>query len=310
MMREILFLLLFFMDAPKLLELVEKFLQHGQVMKNYSQRTLMGYRRSLKLFMKDTGITEISQLNRNSVEAWFFDGRVKRKWGAVSFRYYLKYINCFLKWLLKQDYIKANYVDGMEKPRMEQRIPRTLTHDEAQTLLDYSFHSNYRYNYERYRNRAVIGIMLMAGLRKGEVTNLKYHDVSIEGKSIFINLGKGGKDRIIPINARLSTILSEYMVDRARLKRESPYFFISMHHDEPFGDKGIQRLVERLRKRSGLNFSAHTLRHAFARLMLEGGCDIYTLSKIMGHSTITTTTIYLACSNQQMSKSIEMHSLN
>ncbi|MBI5754552.1 site-specific integrase [Candidatus Peregrinibacteria bacterium] len=83
-----------------------------------------------------------------------------------------------------------------------------------------------------------------------------------------------------------------------------------MNHNEPFGDKGIQRLVERLRKRSGINFSAHTLRHAFARLMLEGGCDIYTLSKIMGHSKITTTTIYLACSNQQMSKSIEMHSLN
>lgn len=298
------------MHTPKLAELVDKFLQHGQVMKNYSKYTLIGYKGSLRGFLRDTGMTEVSQLNKDSVEQFFFNGRAVRKWSPVGFRYYLKHINCFLKWLQRNNYIETNYVEGMEKPRMEHKIPRTLTRDEANLLLDYTFHSLYRYRFERYRNRAVIAIMLMAGLRRSEVINLQYQDISIEGKTIFIHQGKGNKDRMIPINGRLSMILSEYMLERARLRRESPYFFISMSHDEPFGRKGIQHLVERLRKRSKISFSAHTLRHAFARLMLEGGCDIYTLSKIMGHSKITTTTIYLACSNGQMSKSIEMHSLN
>lgn len=78
----------------------------------------------------------------------------------------------------------------------------------------------------------------------------------------------------------------------------------------PIGEHCIKLLVGRIRQKTNINFSAHTLRHGFARLMLEGGCDIYTLSKIMGHSKITTTTIYLSCSTQQMSKAIELHALN
>ncbi|MEO0687498.1 MAG: tyrosine-type recombinase/integrase, partial [Cyanobacteria bacterium J06649_11] len=87
-------------------------------------------------------------------------------------------------------------------------------------------------------------------------------------------------------------------------------FFTGINEKRPFGEKGIQLLIAKLRKATGLSFSAHTLRHSFATLMLEGGCDIYTLSNLMGHSKISTTTIYLQCNNYHKKRAIEKHILN
>jgi len=204
----------------------------------------------------------------------------------------------------------SNPLNGIEKPRMEKRLPRRLTLNEAKLVLDASFHMKYAYQFECYRNRAIIGVMLFTGLRKQEVINLKLRDVDLKEKMIFVNQGKGAKDRSVPINAHLSVILQEYISDRERIGRESLQFFTGMNENRPFGIQCLKYLFDRLKKKTKLDFSAHTLRHSFATLMLEGGCDIYTLSKMMGHAKITTTTIYLACSHKQMAKSIEMHALN
>ena len=206
--------------------------------------------------------------------------------------------------------MEVNPVEKMEKPKMETRIPKTLTQSEAVLVLDAAYHMKYTYTFEKYRNRGIVGIMLLAGLRRKEVFQLKMAHVDLENRSLFIEQGKGGKDRVIPINTRLASILEEYLKDRKRLKKQCIYFFTAVQKDLPIGPRCINNLMFKLRKTTKLNFSSHTLRHAFARLMLEGGVDIYTLSKMMGHAKITTTTIYLTCSVQQMGKAAEMHCLN
>ncbi len=262
------------------------------------------------MFLKENEVEYPADLNREMFEAWFFKGRLERKWSPATFRSYLKYFNMVFKWMLKEGYIDENFAEKLEKPKMEQRIPRTLTHAEAILVLDTAFHMKYAYTFERYRNRAIVGIMLLAGLRRNEVLRLKLSDVDFRNKSIFINQGKGAKDRVVPMNSRLSMVLEEYLKDRKRLDKQSIHFFTAIQRDVPLGHRCINNLISRLRKKTRLDFSAHTLRHAFARLMLEGGVDIYTLSKIMGHTKITTTTIYLSCSTHQMSKAAEMHALN
>jgi len=298
------------MDAYRLDDLFRRYLQYCSVIRNYSEVTLEGYRRVWSLFVKESAVQYPNDLSKHVFETWFFNGRLNRKWSSVTFRHYHKYLNTFLSWLFKEGYIPENFIVNLEKPKLEQRLPRTLSREESQLVLDASYHMSYAYTFERYRNRAIVGVMLFAGLRRGEVINLKLNDVSIENHSIFINQGKGAKDRVVPISNTLGNILSEYLKDRRRLNKHSLYFFTAVQKDEPLGFRCINNIMTRLRKKTRLKFSSHTLRHAFARLMLEGGCDIYTLSKIMGHSKITTTTIYLSCSTQQMSKSIEMHSLN
>ena len=297
-------------STPTIQHLLTRYLQHCQVIRNYSPYTIGGYKDKWAVFLRENPVVYPKDLNKEVFEAWFFKGRLERKWSASTFRSYLKYFTMVLRWMVKEGYIEENYAEGLEKPKMESRIPRTLTHAEAILVLDTAFHMKYAYTFERYRNRAVVGTMLLAGLRRKEILQLMMSDVDLRNKAIFISQGKGAKDRIVPINSRLSMILEEYLKDRKRLDKQNIYFFTSAQRDQALGSRCINNLVSRLRQKTRLSFSAHTLRHAFARLMLEGGCDIYTLSKIMGHAKITTTTIYLSCSAHQMNKAAEMHSLN
>jgi site-specific recombinase XerD len=298
------------MMQPPLRELSETYMQYCKIIRDYASSTIAGYNATFYLLFKESKLKYPSDLSLKSLEEWFFNGRLNRKWSAATFRTHLKHLNTFMKWLIKEDYIQENYLEKIEKPRMEQRIPRTLSRKQALRLLEYSFNMPYPYRLCKYRNRAIIAIMLMAGLRRGEVLRLKLNEVSFEQGTIFVNQGKGSKDRMIPMNSRLKVLLSEYVQQRQRFGKKCINFFVRIQGDAPLGESGMKKLIGQFQKRTKIDFSAHTLRHAFARLMLEGGCDIYTLSKLMGHSKITTTTIYLSCSNQQMSKSVEMHSLN
>lgn len=291
-------------------QMLERYLQYCVCIRNYAPGTILSYREIFRFFIASTGVVYLEELTKPLIESWFFHGRLERKWTAVTFRHYHKRFNAFSKWLVKEGIIEKNVVAEIELPKMEQKLPKTLSREESLLILDMSYHMKYAYKFEKYRNRAIIAVMLLAGLRISEAANLKLQDVSFESRMIFIHHGKGAKDRMIPINMKLYTILEEYVKDRKRLNKNSIFFFTSVQGDEGIGKRAVTNHIRMVREKLKISFSAHTLRHAFARLMLEGGCDIYTLSKIMGHSKITTTTIYLSCSSVQMAKSVEMHSLN
>jgi site-specific recombinase XerD len=110
--------------------------------------------------------------------------------------------------------------------------------------------------------------------------------------------------------SKLVNILGRYIDERKRLKKMCPQFFTSLQGDRGFTDAGWKHLLEQAREALGMKFSAHKLRHTFATLLLEGGCDIYSLSKMMGHSQIQTTTIYLAASLEHLRGQIRKHPLN
>lgn len=152
--------------------------------------------------------------------------------------------------------------------------------------------------------------MLFTGLRRQEVANLRLDDVDFSRMSITVLQGKGAKDRVVPISTRLAAILRAYMAERAARGDVCPSFFLAAQKDIPLSSNAIRLFLARIRKFVGFHFSAHSLRHTFATLMLEGGCDLYTLSRMMGHSKITTTTIYLSCSSRLMASSMERHPLN
>jgi site-specific recombinase XerD len=158
----------------------------------------------------------------------------------------------------------------------------------------------YRFNFIRYRNYAIFAIAIYAGLRKSEILNLKCVDVNIEGFSVFVRDGKGGKDRIIPMSSTLANILKLYEVERKKWKKTCSEYFASFNTNRGTSDAGLKHIAENVKVASGISFSLHKLRHTFATLMIEGGCDIYSLSKMMGHSNITTTTIYLSASAEHL----------
>jgi len=206
--------------------------------------------------------------------------------------------------------MQANFTDDIEIPKLEKRLPPKLTKQDAMRLLEVAYNYPYDYHFLRYRNHAIFATFLFAGLRKKELLQLKLADVDLENLTIYVRQGKGSKDRIIPMSYRLADILNRYMKERRRLNKTCPGFFASHNHNQGLTEISLKRLVDKMRVASEIEFTIHKLRHTFATLMLEGGCDIFSLSKMMGHSDIKTTTIYLAASAEHLRAQIVKHPLN
>jgi len=206
--------------------------------------------------------------------------------------------------------MEKNPILEIEIPKREKKLPSKLTKQTTLRLLEVVYNYPYEYKFLRYRNHAIFSIFIFAGLRKQELLNLKFADIDIENLTLFVRQGKGSKDRIIPISYVLAQSLRKYVDERKRLNKTNPEFFSSLRGNVGFTVNGLKKLVEQVRESSGTVFTVHKLRHTFATLMLEGGCDIFSLSKMMGHSDIKTTTIYLAASAEHLRAQMTKHPLN
>ena len=288
----------------------KSFCDYSLSIKGYSKDTIRRYRYVIRSFCKLLDVGETEQINDEKVRSLFYLGRTERKWSVNTFIVYHKTLLVFFRWCVKQGYLEKNPISDIEIPKKEKRLPTKLTRQDTLRLLEIVYNFPYEYTFLRYRNHAIFSTFIFAGLRKQELLNLKFADVDVENLTIFVKQGKGNKDRIIPISYTLAQSLKKYKEERKRLNKTNPEFFSSLRGNIGFTESGLKRLVEQVRKSSKTVFTVHKLRHTFATLMLEGGCDIYSLSKMMGHSDIKTTTIYLAASAEHLRSQMTKHPLN
>jgi len=285
------------------------FYEYSHCIRGYSKATIRRYTYVLSLYTRLANITQVSHITTENVRGLFFHGRTERAWKPATFIVFYKSLSIFFKWCLKEGHLHTNPLEGIEKPRLEKKLPKKLTKQDALRLLEIVDNYPYENRFLRLRNYAMFSVFVFAGLRLNELLKLRYTDVDIINKTIFINQGKGNKDRIIPLNATLAQRLEMYLEERKKIHKTCPEFFTSSTRNSGFSESGMKRLVIALRSASGINFTVHKLRHTFATLMLEGGCDIYSLSQMMGHSDIKTTTIYLAASVDHLRSQVTKHPL-
>lgn len=289
--------------------LAMKFYDHSSYIRGYSKATIKRYRQTINYFCRFAKISNIEEVTPDKVRALFFHGRTDKKWKPNTFICYHKSLLVFFRWCVENGFMAKNPVDDIEIPKLERKLPPKLTKQDTLKLLEIVYNYPYDYKFLRYRNHAIFSTFVFAGLRKRELLNLKCTDVDIENLTIFINQGKGNKDRIVPINFTLAQTLKRYMEERKRLNKTCPEFFTSLNRNLGFTESGLKRLVEKVAAVSKIQFTIHKLRHTFATLMLEGGCDIYSLSRMMGHSDIKTTTIYLYASAEHLRGEMTKHPL-
>jgi site-specific recombinase XerD len=288
----------------------QKFYAYSSYIKGYSKATIRRYRYVIDFYRKQSGIRRVEDISDTNVRSLFLYGRVERKWSANTFLVFHKSLSIFCKWCMKEGLLNANPVTHLEKPKLDQQLPKNLTKQEALRLLEIVYNLPYSHPFLRYRNHALFSIFIFAGLRKNECLNLKFTDVDIENLTIFVRRGKGGRDRIVPMTFALAESLKRYSEERKRLNKTCPEFFTSFRLNCGYTENGLKHLTEKIYKYSRIKFTIHSLRHTFATLMLEGGCDIYSLSKMMGHSDIKTTTIYLSASVDYLKKEVMKHPLS
>ena len=288
---------------------VASYRSEAVALKGHSRFTMRRYCHSVMFLAKCTDVHELSELSLELVRGFFLTGSSERGWKPHTFRTYRRGLVSFFRWCIERGLLTTNLAEEIEQPRVGLRLPRGLKRHQALDVLRAVDEHPYMEPFAKLRARAVFGTMMLAGLRRNELLNLESTDVDLEAREILVRWGKRDKERVIPMCDALHEILSNYWKERTARGCSTAKFFCDLTGQHPMSVTGVRRMVHTIRRATGLHFSSHPLRHTFATLMLEGGCDLYALSRMMGHSDIKTTTIYLAASTEHLRAQVSKHPL-
>lgn len=288
----------------------EEFYNYSKYFRGYTDATIKRYRHAINYYFQIANISSFEEVTLENIKAFFFYGRTERGWKNSSFITHHKSLTIFFRWCKEKGYIREDFLGHVELPKLEYRLPKKLTKQEAFRLLEIIYNYPYQNPYTQLRNHAIFSTFIFAGIRKSELINLKYTDVDLDNRVLRVIQGKGSKDRIIPIGQTLAHSLHRYLEERKKAHKTCPEFFASTPQNKGICDTTLKRIVETIKTEFYIKFTIHQLRHTFATLMLEGGCDIYSLSKMMGHNDLKTTTIYLSATAEHLRSQINKHPLD
>ncbi len=299
-------------DPESLAAYMARWLTHLAV-KNYADATLVDRRTALSTFIvwcAERGIEQPRDVTKPMLERYqrhLFYHR-KSDGAPLTFRTQaqrLVPIRAFFKWLSRENLILANPAADLELPRGEKRLPAaTLTAEEADAVLAVPDVGETL----GLRDRAMLETLYATAIRRMELIRLRVWDVDWARSSLMIRLGKGAKDRIVPLGARAKVWLEAYR-DEARPQlvagRDEGTLFLS-RDGRPLEAKRLSEKVRGYVEAAGIAKagSCHLMRHTAATLMLEGGADIRFIQALLGHESLETTQIYTKVS---IAKLAEIH---
>ena len=192
-------------------------------------------------------------------------------------------------------------------PKIEKKLPVYLTIEEVDKLLDIKTNTPYL-----KRNKAMLELLYASGIRISELCNLTMSNLFLNDDLIKV-LGKGSKERIIPINESAKEYLIDYLTyGRPYLlgTKDSEYVFISSRHTK-ITRQAFFKILKQIcdEKHIEKNISPHILRHSFATHLINNGADLRIVQELLGHSDIATTQIYTHLTNEKLKKEYEKHPL-
>lgn len=226
--------------------------------------------------------------------------------GARSLARILSGVRQFYRWLVLDGYLQDDPTELLDSPKIPNHLPEVLSTAEVDMLED----AIDLQKWEGQRNKAIIEVLFSCGLRVSELTNLKFQDLFLDEQYIRI-MGKGSKERLVPISPRAIDELRSWFADRETMTikpGEQDYVFLNRrgHH---LTRTMVLIMVKQYALRAGIKktISPHTLRHSFATALLEGGADLRAIQAMLGHEKITTTEIYTHIDTTTIRQEILLH---
>ena len=276
---------------------IQDFLNYCIFEKGLSDRSKNSYKNDLnvyKEFLKKRGITNVSSIRSEDIKDFL---KVRSNEETTTIAHNLTVIKNFHTYLLKEDIVKTDVSEFIERPKLRKTLPKTLSVEDVDKLLDIKLETAFD-----YRNKAMLELMYGCGLRVSELVNLTLNDIDMTNCLIRI-FGKGSKEREIPIGEYSIYYLKEYLNIRDSLLKGKPCNKLFLNnHGSSISRVGFFKMLKQLLKEKGLNtdVSPHTLRHSFATHLINRGADLRSIQEMLGHSDISTTKIYTKVSDDKV----------
>lgn len=288
-------------------DIVSRYRRYLKLEKGYSANTLDAYMRDVDKLLRYLAVEQVNVLDVKLEDLEHFAAFISDLGiGPRSLARILSGVRQFYRFLVIDGYLEVDPTELLESPKQPDHLPEVLSTAEVDLLeqaIDLS-------KWEGHRNRAIIEVLFSCGLRVSELTNLKLSNLYIEEQYIRV-MGKGSKERLVPISPRALDELNYWFSDRNVMKikpGEEDYVFLNRrgHH---LTRTMILIMIKRYAVEAGIKktISPHTLRHSFATSLLEGGADLRAIQAMLGHESIGTTEIYTHIDTSTLRQEILEH---
>ena len=270
-------------------------MEYLEIERGLSLNTIMAYRSdlySLSDFLVDNNIELYSDIQRIHLNM-FIKSLYDKKYTPRSITREIASIKGFFKWLSINDYIKHNPALAIEQPKLPKRLPKVLSMKEITELLQSNMST---------MDTAIIELLYAAGLRVSELADILLSNVDLNSKYIRC-IGKGSKERIVPIGNKAVSAINKYLKDREFLIKKydlkTKYLFIK-ENGKKLTRQDVYVFINSIGKNINKDISPHTIRHSFATHLLENGADLRVVQELLGHSDVSTTQLYTHISKKRL----------
>ena len=266
---------------------IEKFLRYLEIEKNYSSHTVLNYKLDLEDFKKFVGETDLEKIDYLSLRKYLAVLKEKNL-GTRSVGRRLSAMRSFFRFLTREGYLKVNPILSLSSPKLEKHLPSFMTEEEVAKLIESAFAKDEK-DERGLRDRAILETFYSTGLRISELVGISLEDIDFISGIIKV-MGKGRKERIVPIGEVAISTIRKYLDKR---KKQQDALFLNKN-GKRITARGVRYIVEKYIQLAGIRqgVSAHTFRHSFATHLLNRGADLRTVQELLGHANLSTTQIY------------------
>jgi integrase/recombinase XerD len=286
--------------------LLDQFIAHLKVERGLAPNTVEAYSRDLVRFLDflDKRGRRPHEALQEDVSA--FMGSLRGLVSVRSSARNLSAVRMFFRFLVSEGVVTNSPARLVETPRLPVRLPGIMSVEEVDRLLSQPDPGAPA----GARDRAMLELLYATGLRVSELTGLRLQSLNLESGFVRI-VGKGSRERIVPMGDKAAAALKEYLKGgrTALLGRRTSAFVFLNSHGLPLTRQGFWKIIKRYGRAAGIrgSITPHTLRHAFASHLLEGGADLRSVQIMLGHEDISTTQIYTHVTREHLKRMHEKH---
>lgn len=290
-------------------QLIKEFITILRYEKNLSDNTTISYQTDLeifKIYLEENNITDFDLVDSKLIID-FFERQRNNAYSSATTARYMTTLRRFFLFLEENNYIHKNPTLTLSKVKIARKLPSVLSFNEVESILNLPDIKTIT----GLRDKAILELLYSSGLRVSELINLKINDLFFEDEVIRV-LGKGSKERIVPIGSSAINWIKEYLISSRTFlenKLKSQNILFLNKKGSKLSRMGIWKIVDKYTQEAGIqkDVHPHIFRHSFATHLLEGGADLRAVQEMLGHSDISTTQIYTHIDRQYVKQVHKEH---